>query len=445
MKSPIELSALEAARHVREGRLSSVELVTACLARIDETDGDIQAWAFVNAAGALEQAAELDTVRKSGLPLGALHGVPVGLKDIIDTRDMPTECGTAIFAGRQPTHDATVVNRLLEAGAVILGKTVSTEFAFLHPSNARNPHNPKHTPGGSSSGSAAAVAAYQIPLAIGTQTNGSVIRPASFCGVYGFKPSSGVVSRTGVLQTSKTLDQIGCFGRSLEDVGALVDAIGGYDPTDSLSYARPRPTNLQGARTDVPVDPNFIWFDMPYNDRLDDDCREGLDIVVDILGGQVERFEPAHTLPELVNVQRTIHLYEMLYHQSDIFENNWDQLSELLQSTLTNARSITRVEYEDALAVKETASAFFDNLFIEFDAVIAPSSTGQAPILTDGTGDPIFSTIWTLAGLPCVTLPVLTGADGLPVGVQLIGAREHDDRLLRTANWFLETLKPIDD
>lgn len=447
MKAPIEFSALEAARHIREGRLSSVDLVKACLARIEETDGDVKAWAFVDTDGALARAAELDAIRKSGLPIGPLHGVPVGLKDVIDTADMPTERGTPIFAGRQPEQNATIVNRLLEAGAVILGKTVSTEFAFMHPSGTRNPHDLKHTPGGSSSGSAAAVAAFQVPLAIGTQTNGSVIRPASYCGVFGFKPSSGVVSRNGVLRTSETLDQIGCFGRALEDVAALTDAIESYDPTDGTSYARPRPQNLQGARSEAPVEPNFVWFDMPFNDRLDDDCRQGLEAVMEIIGEEhVDQFKPAPTFADLVSVQETIHLYEILHHQSDVFDASWDQLSDTLKPILTKARVITQLEYEDALEVKKTADSFFTNLFLDYDAIIAPSAAGQAPELHAGsTGDPIFSTIWTLGGLPCVTMPVLVGDKNLPIGVQLIGAREKDDRLLRTANWLLKTLTTQDD
>ncbi len=235
------LPAVEAARKIRQGTLSSVDLVKACLARIDETDGQLKAWAHLDGEHALNQAEEMDSIRRAGRPVGPLHGLPVGLKDIIDTHDFPTERGTPIFSGRKPSNDAALVERLREAGAVILGKTVTTEFAFMHPAGTRNPHDPGYSPGGSSSGSAAAVAAYHVPLAIGTQTNGSVIRPAAFCGTYGFKPTRGVVSRRGVLQTSKSLDQVGVFGRTLEDVALLADVIGGYDPSDPLCYARPRP------------------------------------------------------------------------------------------------------------------------------------------------------------------------------------------------------------
>ena len=435
------LSAVEAAEKIRAGVLSSVDLVTACLARIDETDGQLKAWAHLDPDRALAQARDLDIIRRAGLPTGPLHGVPVGLKDIIDTRDFPTERGTPIFAGRKPQDDAAVVERLIDAGAVILGKTATTELAFMHAAETRNPHDPNWTPGGSSSGSAAAVASYQVPLAIGTQTNGSVIRPAAFCGTYGFKPTRGVVSRRGVLQTSKSLDQIGTFGRTLEDVALLVDVIGSYDPSDSMSYARPRPKMLEGCRADVPVEPAFIWLDMPFHDRMGDDARAGLIEVLDALGVRVERMPAADNLAGLIEVQRVIHEYEICHHLDDAFTAHWDLVSTSLQPVITRGRTISDAQYEDALAVMGSAVDYFAEFFKDFDAVIAPSSTGEAPAFGTGTGDPVFCTIWTLCGLPAVNLPLLVGENGLPVGVQLIGAAEKDNRLLRTASWMLNELK----
>ncbi|MGA9254683.1 MAG: amidase, partial [Roseobacter sp.] len=300
----------------------------------------------------------------------------------------------------------------------------------------RNPHNPEHSPGGSSSGSAAAVAAQQVPLAIGTQTNGSVIRPASFCGTFGFKPTRGVISRSGVLQTSVSLDQVGCFGRTLQDVAQLTDVIGSYDQHDPASYARPRPDMLAGAMADVPVIPDLAWFNLPFYDRLGEDAREGMEAVLDILGPQVTRMDPADTLSNLVAVQARIHEYEIAQHQAEVFDNHWDQISDTLKPVIERARKITKTEYEDALEVKASAEAFFADFFLEFDAIIAPSASGEAPRFGNGTGDPIFCTLWTLAGLPCVTLPLLVGETGLPIGVQLIGSVEKDDRLLRTARWL---------
>jgi Asp-tRNA(Asn)/Glu-tRNA(Gln) amidotransferase A subunit family amidase len=436
IKDAYKLNASEALALFASGKLTSVELVKSCLERITATDNDIHAWVYLDPNAVIAQAVECDRIRKAGMATGPLHGIPVGLKDIIDTADMPTGRGTPIFKGRHSEHDARLVELLREAGAVIMGKTVTTELAFVHGNETRNPHNPSHTPGGSSSGSAAAVAAQHVPLAVGTQTNGSVIRPASFCGTFGFKPTRGVISRTGLLQTSDSLDQVGCFGRSLADVALLTDVIGGYDGRDSTSFARPRPAMAQGAAQDAPVPPSIVWFDLPFNDRLSEAAREGLDAILDILGPQVTRMQPANTLSNLVAVQARIHEYEICAQQADVFKDHWGQISEDLKPIVERGRQITRTEYEDALAVKASAETFFQDFFTEYDAIIAPSAAGEAPLFGPTTGDPIFCTLWTLAGLPCVTLPLLVGDTGLPIGVQLIGPVEKDNRLLRTARWL---------
>lgn len=432
---PHELSATQAAMHIAAGRLSSVHLVRSCLDRISETDGNILAWAHLDPDAALAQADACDRHRRKGLATGPLHGIPVGLKDIIDTSDMPTARGTAIFAGRQPAEDARVVEMLREAGAVIMGKTVTTELAFVHANETRNPHNPDRSPGGSSSGSAAAVAAGHVPLAVGTQTNGSVIRPASFCGTFGFKPTRGTIPRSGVLQTSRSLDQLGTFARTLEDTALLADVLSGYDQRDSESFAHARPAMAAGARDTPPMEPDLIWFNLPFNDRLSEAAQDGLDSVIDILGDRVARMDPASQLGELVAVQARIHEYEIAQHQAEVFDTHWDQISDTLKPVITRARQISIAEYEDALAVKASAQSFFDDFFTEYDAIIAPSAAGEAPEFGPNTGDPVFCTLWTLAGLPCVTLPLLVGETGLPIGVQLIGPLHKDDRLLRTAAW----------
>lgn len=435
------LSATESARKIRAGLLTSVDLVKACLAHIEATDGQLKAWAQLDPERALAQAEEMDAIRQSGRPLGALHGVPVGLKDIIDTSDYPTERGTPIFAGRKTDQDAAIVEQLRDAGAVILGKTATTELAFLHPADTRNPHNQEHTPGGSSSGSAAAVAAFHVPLAIGTQTNGSVIRPASFCGIYGFKPTRGVISRRGLLQTSKSLDQVGVFGRTLEDVALLSDVIAGYDQTDNMSYPRPRPKMLEGCKADAPVEPALAWFDLPFADRMDEDGAAAVNEVVEALGARVERLQAPKSFGGLINTQRIIHEYEICQHLSDVFSQHWDSVSASLQPVVERGRAISNAEYEDALGTMAAAQEFFGEFFNDYDAVIAPSATGEAPKIGPGTGDPAFCTVWTLAGLPCVNLPLLVGENGLPIGVQLITAAEEDDRLLRTANWVINELQ----
>ncbi|MDA9891883.1 amidase [Planktomarina temperata] len=434
--APYTLTATEAVQAIASGRLSSVDLVKSCLEQIADTDASIKAWAHLDPESALAQAAECDRIRKAGLGTGPLHGLPVGLKDVIDTRDMPTQRGTDIFKDRQPDKDARLVERLRESGAVIMGKTVTTELAFVHANDTRNPHNPEHSPGGSSSGSAAAVAACHVPLAVGTQTNGSVIRPASFCGTFGFKPTRGVISRAGVLKTSDSLDQVGCFGRSLEDVALLTDALAGYDQADSCSFARPRPQMRAGAQAEAPVAPDLVWFNLPFYDRLSPDAHEGMEAVLDVLGPRITRMAAADTLANLVAVQARIHEYEICQHQAAVFDANFEDLSRELQLIVARGRKISEAEYTDALAVKASAQTFFDDLFVEFDAIIAPCATGEAPKFGSGTGDPIFCTLWTLAGLPCVSLPLLVGDNNLPIGVQLIGPIEKDDRLLRTARWL---------
>jgi Asp-tRNA(Asn)/Glu-tRNA(Gln) amidotransferase A subunit family amidase len=437
---PSNFSASEASKKIVEGWITSVDLVQSCLDRIAETDGALHAWAYVDVEGAMARAAQMDNIRRSGYPTGRLHGIPVGLKDIIDTKDMPTQRGTTIFKGRQPDADAFIVQRLLGEGAIILGKTVTTELAFVHANETHNPHNVAHSPGGSSSGSAAAVAAYQVPLAVGTQTNGSVIRPASYCGIYGFKPSNGVISRSGILQTSKTLDQVGVFARTMEDTALLADVLSDYDPSDQNSYDHPRPRMLAGARSDVPVEPIFAIFDLPFDDRLSSDALEGFAEVIEALGGTVERQATPPVFGALLETQRQIHEYEICHHLEQVFDNHWPQISETLKPIIERGRAISKDQYDHALGTKEESEKFFDAFFNDYDAILAPSATGEAPLFGDGTGDPCFCTIWTLAGLPCLNLPMLTGASGLPMGLQVIGQAELDDRLLRTSNWLLHQL-----
>jgi Asp-tRNA(Asn)/Glu-tRNA(Gln) amidotransferase A subunit family amidase len=441
IKEPNTLTAMEAVASISSGSLSSVDLVQSCLDQISKTDDQIKAWEYIDGENALEQAAECDRIRRHGKSTGPLHGVPVGLKDIIDTVDMPTQLGTSVFEGRQTTKDARIVERLRESGAVIMGKTVTTELAFLHPSKTRNPHDLDRTPGGSSSGSAAAVAANHVPITVGTQTNGSVIRPASFCGTYGFKPTAGIIPRSGILKTSETLDQVGCFGRSLSDIALLSDVLGAYDQNDINSFSRPRPKMLEGALSEPPVTPNLAWLDLPFYDRLASDTREGLDAINDILGDQLGKMTAADQLSNLVAVQARIHEYEICKHQMDAFDQNWDCLSDTLKAVIKRARQISSDEYADAIAVKLSAQDFFADFFTEFDAIIAPSAIGEAPFVSEATtGDPIFCTLWTLAGLPSITLPLLVGKNEMPIGVQLIGEAEHDGRLLRTANWLQQYL-----
>jgi len=430
------LSASDAARAIRDGAISSEQLVEACLARVREADGAVQAWAHLDPEHALAQARARDRDRSEGQPTGPLHGVPVGLKDIFDTLDYPTEDGTVLHAGRTPVHDATVVAMLRAAGAVVLGKTVTTECAYYAPGKTRNPHNPEHTPGGSSSGSAAAVAAGMVPLALGSQTNGSTIRPASFCGTYGFKPTHGLVPRGGMLQLSRTLDHVGLFARTLEDLALLGEQIVGHDPRDPDTRVRARPAFVSVAGAEPPLPPLLAFVKTPAWERAADDLKEGFAELVAALGDRVVEIELPESARQAWDWQRTIMEAEMAANLAAEWERGRDKLSPQLRSLLERGREARAFDYQTALARIAPLNEGFAEIFERCDAILTPSAPGTAPKGLDSTGDPAFCTLWTLCGMPAVSLPLMKGVNGLPMGVQLVGPRAGDARLLRTARWL---------
>ena len=432
-------TARQCIEHIKTGALTSEELATHLFSLIDKDEPELHAWAKLDKSKVLAHASMLDDVRRKGEPLGKLHGIPVGLKDIYDTTDYPTEFGSAIHKGRQPETDCCVVEKLKEAGALVMGKTVTTEFAFMHPSDTRNPHNKQHSPGGSSSGSAASVAAGHVPLSVGSQTNGSVIRPASFCGVYGFKPSSGIISRRGVLQTSETLDQVGVFGRDVGDIALLVDAISGYDRSDAASYLAPKPGMLAGYLSEAPVPPTLAWIDMPYADRYTADATEAFDELLDALGGSVERVPAPKSFSALLPCHKIIHEYEIVRALDSQISSEWEAISDTIKPTLLEAKKHTDEAYREALDIRQAAEEWFATFFHDYDAIVTPSAVSEAPLM-GSTGDPVCCTIWTLCGLPCIGMPLLQGINGLPLGVQLVGAKRRDDRLLRTTRHVLQQL-----
>ncbi len=430
-------TAREYLHWMEEGALTSEKLVRHCLDTIDRTDGQVGAWESIDPEYALEQAREMDDLRKRGRALGLLHGVPVGVKDIIDTARLPTRLGSKAFADRRPQQDSAVVEKLREAGAIILGKTVTTEMAFMHPAGTRNPRNFDYGPGGSSSGSASAVAAGQVPLAIGSQTHGSTIRPASFCGVYGYKPTRGIVSRRGMLGTSPHLDQVGMFALDAGDLAVLADALGGYDAADSQSYLRPRPGMVSGHASEVPVEPCFAWFDLPYSGRYSPELEAGSEELLTALGRHVERVQAPRSFAGLIESLRIIYHYELYRSLSPLGEQLRPHVSEVLHRALDTGKGLSDELYRDALEAKEAAERWFGTWFNDHDAIITPSAPGIAPRFGAGTGDPVCCTIWTLCGLPCISLPLLEGAEGLPIGIQLVGGADEDDRLFRTVRWLL--------
>ena len=435
------LSATDAARLIRDGVISAEQLVEACLARVAAVDADVEAWAFLDPDHARAQARAADEWRAGGRPTGPLHGVPVGVKDIIDTADLPTENGSVLHAGRTPRDDAAVVAMLRAAGAIVMGKTVTTEFATYAPGKTRNPHHRDHTPGGSSSGSAAAVAAGMVPLALGSQTNGSTIRPAAFCGVIGFKPTHGLIPRPGGFCLSRTLDHVGLFARDLPDLALLAEQLVGHDERDLDTRPRARIPFRAVAAEPVPIPPMFAWVRTPHWDRVAPDAREAFAELVAHLGDRVEELELSPAAAEAVEWHRVIMESEMAVNLDREWERGREHLSPSLRGQLERGRTGPALDYLRARERLAELHASFDDLFSQrYDAIITPAAAGTAPAGLDATGDPIFCTLWTLCGMPALSLPLLQGENGLPLGVQLVGARHADACLLRTATWLMGTL-----
>ncbi|MDX1541386.1 MAG: amidase family protein, partial [Geminicoccaceae bacterium] len=396
--------------------------------------------AFLDPEHARRQARTLDDFRKRGLPIGPLHGLPVGVKDIVDTKDFGTENGTVLHAGRRPKKDATIVRRLRSAGAVVLGKTVTTELAAYAPGKTRNPHDPAHTPGGSSSGSAAAVADGMVPLAIGTQTNGSVIRPAAFCGVYGFKPSHGLIPRTGVLAQSRPLDTIGTMAAHLEDTALLAEVLAGADGRDPDVPDTAAPRLLEVLDEPPPVTPRLAFVKTPVFDQADEETVAAFSELTGALGERVEEVELPAAFERAHDFQRTLMEADFARSFHELYERGADRLSGVLRGQIERGRTLLAVDYNRAIDAIGIYNGVLDELFDRYDAVLTPAAPGAAPRGLEATGSPTFCTIWTLCGTPAITLPLLQNDAGLPIGVQLVGRKGEDGRLLRTARWLVETL-----
>jgi len=432
------LTATEAAAEIARGTISAEDYTRACLDRVAAVESEVQAFAHLDPDHALAQARALDRHKASGGHIGPLHGVPVGIKDIFDTADYPTECGSPMLAGRRPDADAAVVRKLREAGAVIIGKTVTTEFAYFHPGKTRNPRDVTRTPGGSSSGSAAAVAAGMVPLAIGSQTNGSMIRPAAFCGVFGVKPSHGLISRAGALTLSRTLDHVGAFARSIEDLALILDGLVGHDPADPDS----RPYASASFRASVaeppPLPPSFAFVRTPMWDKADAEARSALEDFARKVGAR--EVDLPDNYRSAWGALRAIMAADMAYNLGAIVDKG-GEISKQFRELIAEGRAVTAVEYlaavRDARRYAESLSAIFEPLS---DAIITLSARGVAPQGLGATGDPVFCTLWTLTGFPSLNLPLLANSEGLPIGVQLVGAPGRDERLLRTASALIGAL-----
>lgn len=438
------LTAIEVAERIANGDISAEEMTSACLDRIASVDDKVHAFVHLDPADALRQARALDERRRNGNAVGLLHGVPVAIKDIFDTADYPTECGSPLLKGRRPIHDSTAVARLREAGAIIIGKAVSTEFAYYHPGPTRNPRDLARTPGGSSSGSAAAVAAGMVPLAIGSQTNGSMIRPAAFCGIYGCKPTHGTISRYGALTLSKALDHVGVFARSLVDTALILEVLAGYDPNDDDTSPVASVNFLEMVVAQPPLPPRFAFVRTPVWDKADFETRATFEAFVVRLGEQVTSIDLPDTYATAWEDQRLIMAADMAHNLGAVVSRGGEAgSSQQLRDYLAEGAGVTALRY---LAARDNAwryAAGIAEIFKEYDAIITPAAPGVAP-KGQATGNPVFCSLWTLTGFPSLSLPFLTGEAGMPLGVQLVGERGDDARLLRTANWLINCLGDLD-
>jgi Asp-tRNA(Asn)/Glu-tRNA(Gln) amidotransferase A subunit family amidase len=423
---PTLLSATAAARLIATGKLSALALTEACLERIRGRDSVVRAWTLIDQKKALAQARERDEALRGGaVRPGPLHGVPLGVKDILDTSGLITSYGSPIYRTHLPRRNAAAVARALEAGAVLLGKTVTTEFAYRKPGKTANPHNPMHTPGGSSSGSAAAVADFQVPLAFGTQTGGSVIRPAAYCGVFGFKPSFGAIERTGVRPLAATLDTVGLFARDVADLRLFFEAVRVPPPGGA-------------APTPVVLPPRLGLCRTPYWLAAEASTRQALDDAATRLaaaGAVVEAFElPAEFIP-LNEAHATIMAVDAARAFAEEIENQHSLLSRPLRELIERGLAVDGARNIIARTLSAACRERFDRILPPVDALITPSAPGEAPPGLGGTGDPAFNKMWTLLHAPCVSLPFGRGRGDLPLAVQLVGNRGQDLNLLAIAEW----------
>ena len=430
-----ELTATEAAAGMARGDFTAANLMQACLDRIAEREDEVRAWAYIDPERAMAEARAADTARDRGESLGPLHGLPVGIKDIIDTADMPTENGSALFEGRRPNADAASVAALRAAGAIIMGKTVTTELANTNPSKTRNPHNLEHTPGGSSAGSGAGVADFHMPLAVGTQTGGSVIRPASFNGVYGLKPTLGLIPRGGALLQSHTLDTLGVYGRSLEDLALITDSLSIPEPQDPQSYDGGRSSLLAALEQPQPSGPRFAFVETPAWDRADEGAKAAIMDVARRLGEACVKETPPAPFDRILDLHGAVFAAENAHYYGAYLRDRPELLSDKIRTRLKDSYDIPARDYIEALNERAVINDAIENLLTRYDAILCLPATGPAPRGFETTGDAAFNSPWTYLGVPCVSLPRLT-VDGMPLGVQLVGGRGAEGRLLRTARWL---------
>jgi len=417
---PNRLAATTLVRLIEGGELTAEAIVQSCLERIAEREPVVRAWSHLAGEAALARARERDRSAKKTL----LNGVPFGLKDIFDSADMPTTYGSPIYVGWRPANDASAASLPRAAGGILLGKTVSTEFANAHPGPTTNPHDPGFTPGGSSSGSAAAVADFMVPLAIGTQTGGSVIRPAAFCGVVGFKPSFGLFPPAGMRINTEALDTVGIMARSVGDIalfGAAMMAIPYVPP--AMPETAPRLGLCRG----------------PHWEEAQPDGRAMLEAAADRLasaGAVIRETELPRECVEGDERQTTIGSFEGLRnHMPELYRHEALLSARLRETKIARGRQLSLEAFRNACRGAERARAVAREWAGGFDAILTLPAPGQAPRGLASTGSAVFNSLWTQLWMPCLTLPAGHGPDGLPVGIQLVGCRHADARLLEVGLW----------
>lgn len=422
-----ELTACDIVRAIHHGTVSCEAVARACLARIAERESAVQAWEYLDPDAVLIQARAQDRRGASG----PLAGVPIGIKDIIDTYDMPTAYGSPIYQGHRPVSDAACVALSRQAGGIIMGKTVTTEFANAHPGKTRHPADPRRTPGGSSSGSAAAVADGMVPLAVGTQTTASTIRPASFCGIVGYRPSYGDLRCVGVKEAAGSLDTLGLMARSIEDLVWYREVLLGMPPA-------PLPEPLGAA-------PRIGFCRTPLWSRLEPATARLLEAGAEHLsraGAKVEEVTLPGAFDGILEVHRSIASFEFARNFTHEIVHHWDRLSPALrEGRLRDGLGRTYTEYREAQAQAEICRRQLDALCAPYDVLYTASAVGEAPVGLASTGDPSPCALWTAMHVPAVTLPVFTGPQGLPIGAQIIGKRYADRALFGAARWIWRHLQ----
>ena len=436
MSNVLSISAIELVEKLKSGEISCVDACKEYIKRIDKFDKEVKAWAFFDKKLLLEKAEEKDEYRKSGKPLGPLHGLPIGIKDIIGTQDMPTECGTVLRKGISESADAEVVNLLKISGAIIMGKTVTTEFAYFDPGKTTNPHDKSRTPGGSSSGSAAAVAAHMTPLSVGTQTKGSIIRPASYCGVVGYKPSFGLISRNGILKQSSKLDHVGVFGKNVEDVALISKCLIKKDlyDKDTIHYSADK--MLEECKKGPHFDPKFIFYKTSNWKNIGKESQKAFEFLIKKLKKNIEVFDTPSYFKEIPKYHQIIHETDLANNFSIYFTKYKNKLSKYMQTAIKNGNKYSAKEYAEAIDFMKRSYESYQEVFEDYHGVLSPASPGVAPKGLKSTGTAEFNKVWSYLGTPCISLPLLEGENNLPLGVQLIGNKYDDHRFLGVANWL---------